>query len=157
METQTSYFACGCFWGVEERFRTHPGVIETEVGYMGGHVDNPTYEQVCSDTTGHAEAVKVVFDPEKITYEELVKFFFTIHNPTLMNEQGPDRGSQYRSAIFCVDEKQREIAEMIRTELNASGRFQPRSVVTEIKPAETFWPAEDYHQKYVLKTGKHTC
>lgn len=145
-------FAAGCFWGVEESFYDLPGVIATRVGYTGGRVEQPTYQQVCSDTTGHAEAVELTFDPDQISYEQLLQVFWQIHDPTQVNRQGPDVGSQYRSAIFYHSEQQRVLAEQSRDAVDRSGRYQ-RSVVTEIVPAATFWEAEKYHQKYHLKNG----
>jgi methionine-S-sulfoxide reductase len=148
-------FAAGCFWGVEDIFRTQPGVLETEVGYTGGHVDNVTYKQVCYENTGHAEAVNVTFDPSQTTYEQLVRIFFDLHDPTTMNRQGPDVGSQYRSAIFYHSAEQKQIAEKIKNELTASGGsghdWAGDTVVTEIVVAGPFWRAEEYHQKYFLK------
>ena len=148
-------FAAGCFWGIEYKFGKIPGVISTAVGYEGGHMDKPTYHDVCDDSTGHAEVVQLEFDPAKVTYVELVKFFFTLHNPTQLNRQGPDHGSQYRSAIFYHSLKQKEVAEWVKTELNTT-QFDGR-VVTQIVPAATFWPAEEYHQKYAEKHPGHHC
>lgn len=153
--SQTAMFAAGCFWGVEYQFSRIPGVLETEVGYAGGHVDNPDYETVCSDTTGHAEVVRMRFDPEQVSYEQLVRAFFDMHDPTQRNRQGPDVGTQYRSAIFCMDDEQRRIAERVRDELNAS-RFGGR-IVTEIVPDAPFWRAEEYHQKYLERRGGQGC
>lgn len=149
-------FAAGCFWGVEEAFRQTPGVLETTVGYTGGRLDHPTYEQVCSDRTGHAEAVEVRFDPDRISYSQLLEMFWKLHNPTTLNRQGPDVGSQYRSAVFYHDDQQREEAEAVKRRLDESGAFG-RPIVTEITPASTFWPAEDYHQQYVHKRGGGSC
>lgn len=149
-------FAAGCFWGVEESFRTLPGVLETEVGYIGGNTENPTYEDVCTKNTRHAEAVRVVFEPEQISYEDLLRHFFKIHNPTTFNRQGPDVGSQYRSAIFVNSSEQEELAQKIITELDSTGAFL-KPIVTSIEPASTFYPAEDYHQKYILKGGAAAC
>ncbi len=148
--TELATFAAGCFWGVEEIFRTQPGVIETEVGYTGGHVDNVTYKQVCYENTGHAEAVNITFDPTKTSYEQLVRTFFELHDPTTVNRQGPDVGSQYRSAIFYHSPEQKAVAEKVIKELSASGKFSEK-IVTEIIAAPTFWKAEEYHQKYFLK------
>jgi len=148
----TATFAAGCFWGVEEAFYDEPGVISTRVGYTGGATDAPTYQQVCNGTTGHAEAVEVVFDPSVISYEQLLKIFWQAHDPTQLNRQGPDVGSQYRSAVFFHSEQQCQLAEASRDALDHSGRYQ-RSVVTEIVPAATFWQAEEYHQKYHRKNG----
>lgn len=145
-------FAAGCFWGVEEAFYDEPGVISTQVGYTGGTLEHPTYQQVCSDTTGHAEAVEVTFDPAVISYEQLLKIFWQAHDPTQLNRQGPDVGSQYRSAIFYHSEEQHRLAEVSRDNLDQSGRYQ-RSIATEIVPAALFWRAEEYHQQYHRKNG----
>ena len=145
-------FAAGCFWGVEESFCSVPGVVSTRVGYTGGHLDNPEYKQVCTDSTGHAEAVEITFDPALIGYGKLLELFWQCHDPTQFNRQGPDCGSQYRSAIFFHSEEQRLLAEESRDRLDGSGRYR-RSVVTEIVPAARFWEAEEYHQKYHLKNG----
>lgn len=149
---QRALFAAGCFWGVEEAFREVKGVVRTEVGYTGGQTKSPSYEEVCSDRTGHAEAVLVEFDPNEISYSELLEIFWTCHDPTTLNRQGVDVGTQYRSAIFYDDEGQRDAAERSKRQLEQSGRFVS-PIVTEIVPAGTFWPAEEYHQKYHLKHG----
>lgn len=149
-------FGAGCFWGVEERFRQTPGVVTTAVGYEGGATQRPTYKEVCTDTTGHAEVVEIDYDPEKVTFEELLAIFFSSHDPTTLNRQGPDVGRQYRSAVFYHDDEQRQSAETIKAELQASGRFR-RPIVTEITPASTFWKAEDYHQQYLAKRGQSSC
>jgi peptide methionine sulfoxide reductase msrA/msrB len=146
----TAYFAGGCFWGVEHYFKKADGVISTRVGYMGGHKNNPTYEEVCSGTTGHAETIEVVFDPAKTTYEKLARLFFEIHDPTQKNRQGPDIGKQYRSAIFYINEEQRKTAVKLIQLLEKKGYH----VTTELTPADTFWKAETYHQNYYTKTGK---
>jgi methionine-S-sulfoxide reductase len=146
---QTAYFAAGCFWHVEERFSKLPGIIETKVGYMGGKVANPSYEMVCSNKTGHAETTKVVFDPKKLSYENLVRFFFEMHNPTTLNRQGMDVGTQYRSVIFYTDESQKQIAQKVKEELDKKKIW--KHIVTEIVPAEKFYLAEEYHQKYLEK------
>lgn len=148
--TEKAYFAAGCFWGVEAKFRQLDGVIETQVGYQGGAADKPTYEQVCGGDTGHAEAVEVEYDPARISYEQLVLAFFQMHDPTTLNRQGPDIGSQYRSAIFYVDEDQKTAAQTIKRELQERGAF-PQDIVTEISPAKPFWRAEEYHQRYEEK------
>jgi peptide-methionine (S)-S-oxide reductase len=147
-------FGAGCFWGVEAAFRRTQGVTGTKVGYAGGKVDNPTYEQVCSDTTGHAEVVEVTYDPEQVPYEQLLTIFWLEHDPTQLNRQGPDVGSQYRSVIFVHDEKQRAAAEASREAVQA--RFT-RPVVTTIEDAPPFWEAEDYHQQYLEKRGLASC
>lgn len=145
-------FGAGCFWGVEMRFRQLEGVRDARVGYMGGHVDHPSYEQVCSDRTGHAEVCEVSFDPERIEYAELVREFFKLHDPTQLNRQGPDVGSQYRSVIFYHDDRQRDEAERVLAEVADSGGFS-RPIVTSVEPASTFWQAEDYHQQYLARRG----
>ena len=147
-----AYFAAGCFWGVESAFRRVPGVTSTAVGYMGGHTEQPTYEQVCSDRTGHAEAVEVEFDPSRVSYEQLLDVFWLCHDPTQVNRQGPDVGSQYRTAIFAVDEAQAEAAEAAKTYQERHGTLS-RPIATRIEPAKTFWMAEDYHQQYFEKRG----
>jgi methionine-S-sulfoxide reductase len=147
-------FGAGCFWGVEAAFRRTQGVTGTKVGYAGGKVDNPTYEQVCSDTTGHAEVVEVTYDPEQVPYEQLLTIFWLEHDPTQLNRQGPDVGSQYRSVIFVHDEEQRAAAEASREAVQA--RFT-RPVVTTIEDAPPFWEAEDYHQQYLEKRGLASC
>ncbi|MGZ5941201.1 MAG: peptide-methionine (S)-S-oxide reductase MsrA [Isosphaeraceae bacterium] len=152
----TATFGAGCFWGVEEAFRRTPGVTETAVGYMGGHLENPSYQAVCTDRTGHAEVVQVQFDPSQIDYERLLEIFWELHDPTTLNRQGPDVGTQYRSAVFYHDEAQQAAAAGLKARLQASGRFR-RPIVTEITPASTFWRAEEYHQKYIQKNGGASC
>lgn len=147
-----AYFAAGCFWGVESAFRRVPGVTATAVGYMGGQTDRPTYEAVCSGRTGHAEAVEVEFDPSRVTYEQLLDVFWLCHDPTQVNRQGPDVGSQYRTAIFAVDEAQAQAAEESKTYQERHGTLS-RPIATRIEPAPTFWMAEDYHQQYFEKRG----
>lgn len=149
-------FAAGCFWGVEETFRKLPGVTATAVGYMGGQMANPTYEDVCTDATGHAEVVEVEYDPTKISYEQLLDVFWKSHDPTQLNRQGPDVGMQYRSAVFYDNPEQKAAAEAAKSALQESGRFR-RPVVTEITAAGPFWRAEEYHQKYLQKRGKDSC
>lgn len=146
----TATFAAGCFWGVEAAFKALDGVASTEVGYTGGDVENPDYKMVCTGATGHAEAVRVDFDPARISYDELLAAFWSCHDPTTRNRQGPDVGTQYRSAIFCHDEDQRRAAEESKAALEASGKYT-RPIVTEIVPAGTFWRAEEYHQDYFAK------
>lgn len=149
-------FGAGCFWGVEDAFMKINGVKETEVGFMGGKTENPTYEEVCTNKTGHAEAVHLKFDPDEISYEELLKIFWGIHNPTSLNRQGPDFGSQYRSVIFYYSEKQKEAAEKSKAELESSGKYD-KPIVTEIIAASKFYRAEEYHQKYHQKQGITKC
>lgn len=145
-------FGAGCFWHVEDLLSKTKGVKSTKVGYIGGNLPNPTYEEVCTDGTGHAEAVEVEYDPDEISYEELLNVFWNNHNPTTLNRQGPDVGIQYRSAIFYHDEEQKAIAEKSKQQLNSSGRYD-LPIVTEITPAPTFYKAEEYHQKYFKKNG----
>lgn len=147
-------FAAGCFWGVQFYFDQVPGVTKTTVGYTGGHTENPSYEQVCTHTTGHAEAVLLEFDPEKVSYETLVRQFFRMHDPTQLNRQGPDVGDSYRTAIFYFDDAQKEVAEKIKKEIQP--KFD-KPIVTEITEATKFWPAEDYHQKFAERTGRGMC
>jgi peptide-methionine (S)-S-oxide reductase len=149
-------FGAGCFWGVEAAFRKIPGVIATAVGYSGGHVENPSYRQVCSDNTGHVEVVEVEYDAAKVSFEQLLAVFWENHDPTQVNRQGPDIGSQYRSVIFYHDEAQKTAAEASKAALNASGRYR-RPIATAIEPAATFWRAEEYHQQYLEKRGLTTC
>ena len=149
-------FGAGCFWGVELVFQQTEGIEETAVGYAGGATENPTYEEVCADQTGHAEVVHVTFDPDKVSYEALLQVFFDNHNPTTHNRQGPDVGSQYRSVIFAFDAAQKAAARAAISALNESGKW-PNPVVTEIEDAPTFWVAEDYHQKYLEKRGLNVC
>lgn len=147
-------FAAGCFWGVQYYFDQVPGVTQTVVGYTGGHIENPTYEEVCTHTTGHAEAVEIEFDSKIVNYETLVRQFFRMHDPTQLNRQGPDVGDNYRSAIFYMNDDQKQIAERIKQEL--APKYN-KSIVTEIAPAGPFYSAEDYHQKYAEKTGQGMC
>lgn len=155
MKTEKATFAAGCFWGVEYKFSKRPGVKATRVGYEGGHLSQPTYQQVCTGRTDHAEVVELDFDPAQTSYEALVRFFFELHDPTTPNRQGPDVGTQYRSAIFHHTPEQRLEAERVIRELNAS-RFGGR-IVTQLLPAQQFWPAEEYHQKYAEKHPGHAC
>jgi peptide-methionine (S)-S-oxide reductase len=155
-ELEKATFAAGCFWGVEAAFRQIPGVVATRVGYTGGHTDDPTYERVCSHTTGHAEAVEVTYDPERVSYEQLLDVFWTKHNPTTKNRQGLDIGDQYRSAIFFHSPEQQEAAERTKEGVQAKLHW-PKKVVTEIVPAPQFYEAEDYHQQYLEKLGRSSC
>lgn len=155
MNTRTATFAAGCFWGVEARFRALDGVIDAEVGYTGGVTEAPDYHAVCSGETGHAEAVRLSYDPERIGYDGLLAAFWEMHDPTQDNRQGPDVGSQYRSAIFTHDAEQHQAAEQAKRALDASGRFDA-PVVTEIRPAGPFWRAEEYHQRY-LEKNRRSC
>ena len=152
----TATFAAGCFWGVEAAFRQVPGVTATRVGYTGGTTTNPTYKQVCTDRTGHAEAVEVSYDPARVSYDDLLRVFWEIHDPTQRDRQGPDIGTQYRSAIFYHDPQQEAAARASKERLEQSG-VHKRPIVTEIVPAPTFYPAEDYHQQYLEKRGLATC
>jgi peptide-methionine (S)-S-oxide reductase len=149
-------FAAGCFWGVEATFRQMPGVIATRVGYTGGHTENPTYNEVCTDGTGHAEAVEVEFDSAKLQYAQLLNVFFENHDPTQVNRQGPDWGSQYRTAIFFHSPEQQAQAERFKQELEKAHRYS-KPIATQIVPAVTFYPAEDYHQQYLEKRGLASC
>lgn len=153
MTIQTATFGAGCFWGVEYAFGQIDGVVDTAVGYMGGHTEAPTYREVCSKSTGHAEVCQVQFDPAVVSYDALLTAFWSMHDPTTKDRQGPDVGSQYRSVIFYHDEDQRTAAEASKMATDASGNFRG-PIVTEISAAETFWRAEDYHQRYVEKTGR---
>jgi peptide-methionine (S)-S-oxide reductase len=152
--TEKATFAAGCFWGVESAFQSFRGVVSTQVGYTGGRKESPTYREVCSDTTGHAEAVEVEFDPTRISYEKLLDAFFSIHDPTQINRQGPDTGSQYRTAIFTHSPAQEAAAKSVKERLGLAGAFR-QPIVTEIVAATRFWPAEEYHQKYEEKHGRH--
>lgn len=156
MTREVATFGAGCFWGVEVTFRNVDGVLDAEVGYTGGATERPTYEEVCRDDTGHAEAVQVGFDPARVSYEQLLDVFFASHDPTTRDRQGPDVGRQYRSAIFYHSEAQRDTAERAKARWDASGRF-PRPIVTEISPAAPFWRAEEYHQRYLEKRGLASC
>ena len=154
MNTQTAIFAAGCFWGVEADFRDIPGVLGAEVGYTGGTTVNPSYRDVCTGTTGHAEAVRVTFDADEVSYETLLDAFWALHDPTQLNRQGPDRGTQYRTAVFYDGDSQRTSAEASKS--RAQAKFG-RPIVTEIVPAAAFYPAKDYHQRYLEKQGLRTC
>lgn len=154
MESKTATFAAGCFWGVEDAFRQVPGVIDAVSGYTGGHVDNPTYRQVCGHGTGHAEAVEVAYDPQRVSYDDLLDLFWQIHDPTQLNRQGPDIGDQYRSAIFTHDDEELRAATASR---DREQKKYARPIVTEIVPAPRFWAAEEYHQHYFEKNGGGAC
>ena len=153
VKAEVAYFAGGCFWGIEHIFQKAPGVISAESGYMQGTADKPTYEQVCDHSTGHAEAVKVTFDPSVISYRQLLEGFFAMHDPTQLNRQGPDVGDQYRSGVYAADDAQLQAAKAYIAELTARKAFS-RPIVTQVEPAKTFWPAEGYHQDYVERTGR---
>ncbi|WP_025897623.1 peptide-methionine (S)-S-oxide reductase MsrA [Sneathiella glossodoripedis] len=154
--SEIAYFAAGCFWGVEAAFRQVDGVLETTVGYQGGHTINPTYEQVCYEDTMHAEVVAVRFDPSRVSYEELLQVFWKCHDPTTLNRQGPDIGTQYRSAIFYTSSEQKRAAESSKAELERL-KVYARPIVTEITEAPDFFQAEEYHQQYLEKRGMATC
>ena len=154
MNKQTAIFAAGCFWGVEADFRDIPGVLDAEAGYTGGSTENPTYREVCTGATGHAEAVRVTFDADAVAYEALLDAFWSLHDPTQLNRQGPDVGTQYRSAVFYANDAQRAAAEAAKT--NAQARFT-RPIATQILPERPFFRAEDYHQKYLEKQGLRHC
>jgi len=149
-------FAAGCFWGVEETFRHIPGVLSTAVGYTGGQTKNPTYKEVCTDKTGHAEAIEIEFDPAKVSYPQLLDVFFKNHNPTTLNRQGPDVGTQYRSAVFFHNAEQEAEARKAIADLEKQKAF-PRPIVTQVVPAVDFYRAEEYHQKYLEKQGLRSC
>jgi peptide-methionine (S)-S-oxide reductase len=154
--TETAMFGAGCFWGVEAAFRRVPGVVDAVSGYSGGHMTNPTYQDVCSDRTGHAEVVQVTFDPAKVSYEQLLDLFWSAHDPTQKDRQGPDHGKQYRSAIFYYSPEQEAAAKKSKATLDASGKLR-RPIVTEITPASAFYRAEEYHQRYLEKRGAASC
>jgi methionine-S-sulfoxide reductase len=155
-QIQTAIFAAGCFWGVQTYFDQVPGVVKTTVGYTGGHTPNPTYEQVCSHTTGHVEATKIEFDPSQISYHTLLEHFFGMHDPTQINRQGPDVGDNYRSAIFYTSSEQQQEAEAMVKQFTESHQFK-QPIATQIVPASDFYDAEEYHQKYFEKTGVGMC
>lgn len=156
-KVERATFGAGCFWGVEALYRRTPGVIATAVGYSGGHIQNPSYKQVCTDTTGHAEVVDVVFDPSVISFEQLARTFFENHDATQVDRQGPDYGTQYRTAIFAHNDAQRAAAERLKAELAPTYRGGKRPIATQVVPFDTFWAAEDYHQQYLEKQGLDTC
>jgi peptide-methionine (S)-S-oxide reductase len=149
-------FGAGCFWGVEARFQQVPGVTETAVGYEGGSMENPSYRAVCTDLTGHAEVVQLEFDPARVSYTQLLQLFFELHDPTQLNRQGPDWGTQYRSVVFFHSPQQEAEARALISRLTEQKRF-PKPIVTQLVPAQTFWRAEDYHQKYLQKRGALSC
>jgi peptide-methionine (S)-S-oxide reductase len=157
MSTEKATFGAGCFWGVEAAFAALPGVAATAVGYEGGRLERPSYEDVCTDATGHAEVVELSFDPSKISYDQLLDAFFTLHNPTTLNRQEPDWGTQYRSVIFYHSPGQQSEAQAKIEQLTELGRFKPKRIVTKVEPAETFWRAEEHHQKYLDKRGQASC
>ncbi|MBI4567536.1 MAG: bifunctional methionine sulfoxide reductase B/A protein [Planctomycetes bacterium] len=154
VETETAYFAGGCFWGIEHFFQRGPGVVDAVSGYMQGRTERPSYQEVCGHATGHAETVKVVFDPRRITYHRLLEAFFVMHDPTQLNRQGPDVGDQYRSGVYFANERQQGEAEAFIRELARKKEYAGRKIVTEVQAAQTFWPAEEYHQDYIEKTGR---
>ena len=156
MSIAQATFGAGCFWGVEAAFRKMPGVIDVQVGYMGGHVKHPTYAQVCTNTTGHAEVAHITFDTQQVSYTDLLNIFWNMHNPTQYNRQGPDIGSQYRSVIFYHTSEQQKIAEQSKQILHDSNQYS-KDIVTEIVPATDFFPAEEYHQRYFEKNGISGC
>ena len=156
MKTEKATFGAGCFWGVEELFRQTKGVVKTAVGYDGGDMKAPTYEAVCTDATGHAEVVEIEFDPSQVKYEDLLKLFWENHNPTTMNRQGPDVGTQYRSVVFYHNEAQKKVAEASKAAVAASGKYK-NPIVTQIVPALPFYKAEEYHQPYLANRGLKTC
>ena len=156
MAIEKATFGAGCFWGVEARFAEMNGVLDTAVGYEGGSLDHPTYKEVCSDRTGHAEVVEVTFDPTRLPYDALLDAFFALHDPTQHNRQGPDWGTQYRSVLFVHNDAQAEAGRQRINELNASGIYH-RPIATVIEPAQTFWKAEEYHQRYLEKRGMTSC
>lgn len=156
VKTELATFGAGCFWGVEEAFRRLHGVVDTQVGYEGGATKNPSYQEVCTDRTGHVEVVQVEFDPTQVRYEQLLDLFWSSHNPTQVNRQGPDVGTQYRTVIFYHTPEQQAIAEASKKALDESGRFS-RPIATKIEPAQTFYRAEEYHQRYLAKRGLDSC
>lgn len=156
MATEKATFGAGCFWGVEAAFRQLPGVVDTAVGFLGGSMVNPSYRDVCTGRTGHAEVVEVTYDPLRLSYEQLLNVFWEMHDPTTVNRQGPDVGTQYRSAVFYHSPQQEAVANDSKAKLQEAKRF-PRPIVTEIAPASTFYPAEDYHQRYLEKQGLTSC
>ncbi len=156
MAIEKATFGAGCFWGVEARFAEMPGVIDTAAGYEGGDLEHPTYKEVCTDRTGHAEVVDVTFDPSRLSYDALLDAFFALHDPTQVNRQGPDWGSQYRSVVFAHSDEQAQLAHAKIAELNASGAYR-KPIATKVEPAIVFWRAEEYHQRYLEKRGMVHC
>lgn len=157
MSMEKATFGAGCFWGVEMAFGAIPGVTATAVGYEGGSLERPSYKDVCTDKTGHAEVVELEFDPSRVSYEQLLDAFFSLHDPTALNRQGPDWGTQYRSVIFYNSAEQEREARRKIEQLTVAGRFKPKRIVTAVEPAQTFWRAEEYHQKYLEKRGQASC
>ena len=157
MSEEKATFGAGCFWGVEAAFAAIPGVTATAVGYEGGSLERPSYKDVCTDKTGHAEVVELEFDPTVVSYEQILDAFFALHDPTTLNRQGPDWGTQYRSAIFFHSPDQELQAKTKIEQLTAEGRFNPKRIVTRVEPAQTFWRAEEYHQRYLEKRGLSSC
>jgi peptide-methionine (S)-S-oxide reductase len=157
MSIEKATFGAGCFWGVEAAFAAIPGVKATAVGYEGGSLERPTYKDVCTDSTGHAEVVELDFDTEKVSYEELLDAFFKLHDPTTLNRQGPDWGAQYRSAIFFHSPEQEKQALAKIEQLTGAGVYKPKRIVTKVEPAQSFWRAEEYHQRYLEKRGMASC
>lgn len=157
MSIEKATFGAGCFWGVEAAFAAIAGVTATAVGYEGGQLERPTYKDVCTDQTGHAEVVELDFDPAQVSYEQLLDAFFALHDPTTLNRQGPDWGAQYRSAIFYHSAEQQAQALAKIEQITAEGRLKPKRIVTKVEPAQTFWRAEEYHQKYLEKRGQASC
>ena len=157
MSIEKATFGAGCFWGVEAAFAALPGVTATAVGYEGGKLERPSYKDVCTDKTGHAEVVEIDFDPALISYEQLLDAFFSLHDPTTLNRQGPDRGTQYRSAVFFHSPEQETAANAKIEQLTAEDRFKPKAIVTKVELAQTFWRAEEYHQRYLEKRGQTSC
>jgi peptide-methionine (S)-S-oxide reductase len=157
MSLEKATFAAGCFWGVEAAFAAIPGVVSTAVGYEGGHLNQPSYKDVCTDQTGHAEAVEITFEAKKISYAQLLDAFFSLHDPTTLNRQGPDAGTQYRSVVFFHSPEQQAAARAKIDQLTASVAYKPSRIVTQVEPATTFWRAEDYHQRYLEKRGQASC
>jgi peptide-methionine (S)-S-oxide reductase len=156
MSIEKATFGAGCFWGVEAAFAALPGVLTTAVGYEGGTLDNPTYKDVCTGKTGHAEVVELSFDAKQVSYDQLLEAFFALHDPTTLNRQGPDWGTQYRSVVFCHSPRQEAQALAKVEQLTAEGHYKPKKIVTKVEKAGTFWRAEDYHQNYIEKNG-HSC